>query len=91
LPIAHQLLEALGQLQLDGLHRGQHLVARRHVVAAGVDREARDLLLDAAGERVEQLQALDLVVEQLDADGQLAVLGREHVDGVAAHAELAAR
>jgi hypothetical protein len=38
-----------------------------------------------------QLQRLDLVVEQLDAQRQLAVLGREHVDGVAAHAEGAAR
>ena len=34
---------------------------------------------------------LDLVVEQLDADRHFAVLGREDVDGVAAHAELAAR
>jgi hypothetical protein len=33
-------------------------------------------------------EALDLVVEQLDAQRQLALLGREHVDGVAAHAEL---
>ena len=69
----------------------QHLVARRHVVARRIHREARDLLPDAAGERVEQLQRLDLVVEQLDADRQFAVLGRKHVDGVAAHAEGAAR
>jgi len=60
-------------------------------VAAGVDGETRELLLDAPGQRVEQLQRLDLVVEQLDADGQLRVFGREDVDGVAAHAELATR
>jgi hypothetical protein len=57
LALVHELLQPPGQLQLDGLHRGQHLLARRHVVAGGVDGEARDLLLHAAGERVEQLQA----------------------------------
>jgi hypothetical protein len=66
------------------------LLARRHVVARRVDREARHLLPDAAGERIEQLQRLDLVVEQLDADRQLRVFGRKDVDGVAAHAEGAA-
>ncbi|MNT20976.1 hypothetical protein D3C72_1562990 [compost metagenome] len=60
-------------------------------MARRVDREARHLLADAPGERVEQLQRLDLVVEQLEADRQLAVLGRKHVDGVAAHPERAAR
>jgi hypothetical protein len=76
---------------LDRLHGRHHLLARRHVVAGRVDREARHLLADAAGERVEQLQRLDLVVEQLDADRQLAVFGREDVDGVAAHPERPAR
>ncbi len=87
---AQQFFEALGQLQLDGLHRRQHLVAWRHIVAGGVNRKTRDLLPDAARERVKQLQAFDFVVEQLNADGQFGMLGREDVDGVAAHAELAA-
>ncbi len=60
-------------------------------MAGRIDREARHLLADVAGERIQQLQRLDLVVEQLDADRQLRVLGREHVDRVAAHAERAAR
>ncbi len=60
-------------------------------MAAGVHRKARNLLLDAARERVKQLQALDLVVKQLDADGHLRMLGRKHIDGVTPHAELAAR
>ncbi|MDT4849747.1 hypothetical protein FQZ97_838750 [compost metagenome] len=59
-------------------------------MARRVHREARHLLADAPGQRVEQLQRLDLVIEQFEADGQLAVLGRKHVDGVAAHAERAA-
>ena len=76
---------------LDRLDRGDDPAARRRVVARRVDHEARDLLADAAGERVEQRQRLELVVEQLDPDRQLAVLGREDVDRVAAHAERAAR
>ena len=88
---AHQFLQPVGQLHLDGFHGSQHLFSRRHVVAAGVHGEARDLLPDASGERIEQLQGLHLVVKQLDADGQFGVFGREHVDGVAPHAELAAR
>ena len=89
--VGHQLLQALGQLQLDGLHRCQHLVTRGDVVAAGVHGKARNLLLDAPRERVEQLQALDLIIKQLDANGQLGVFCREHVDRVAAHPELATR
>jgi hypothetical protein len=86
----HQLVEPRAQLVLDGGDGVDHALARRHVMAARVDREARDLLAHAAGERIHQRQAFDLVVEQLDAQRQLGVLGREHVDGVAAHAEGAA-
>jgi hypothetical protein len=86
-----ELIEALTQLGLDRLHGGQHAIARRHVVARRVDDEARHLLPDAAGQRVEQRQALDHVVEELDADRELAVLGRKDVDHVAAHAKTAAR
>ena len=87
LPVLTNSSQALAQLVLDGGDGVHHALARRHVVAAGVDREARDLLPHAAGERVQQLQALDLVVEELDAQRQLAVLGGKDVDGVAAHAE----
>jgi len=52
-----------------------------------VHREAWDFLSDSAGERIEQLQCFDLVVEELDADGQLAVLRRKNIDGVATHPE----
>ena len=30
---AHQFFQAIAQLQLDGLHSGQHLVTRGHVMA----------------------------------------------------------
>ena len=48
-------------------------------------------MADAACERVKELQAFDFVVEQLDAYRQLRVLGGKDVDGVAPHAEFAAR
>ena len=40
---------------------------------------------DAPGERVKQLQTLNLVVKQLDPDRHLAVLCGKDVDGVATH------
>ena len=91
LALADKLFEAVRQLDLDGLDRHQHLLARRHIVAAGVDSKARNLLPDAPRERVKQLQGLDLVVEQLHADGHLGVLRRKNINGVAPHAEGAAR
>ena len=81
--------QPLAQLFFDGFHSGQHLVAWRDVMAARVHGKAWDFLLDAPGERVEQLQAFHLVVKQLYAQRQLGVLCREHVNGVAAHTEFA--
>src|SRR6185295_6699874 len=51
----------------------------RSVVAGRIHREARHRVLHAAGERIEHLQLLHLVVEQRDADRVLGVLGGEHV------------
>ena len=79
------------QLGLDGVECAHDGGTWRDVVRGRIDDEARDLLADAPGERVEELQHLHLVVEHLDAQRQLGVLGREHVDGVAAHTEGAAR
>ena len=87
---AHQFFEPVRQLHFDGFHRRQHLVAWRHIVARWVDREARNLLLDAAGERIKQLQAFDLVVKEFDANGQFRMLGRKNVDRVPAHPKFAA-
>ena len=53
-------------------------------------REAHNLLLEVAGERVEQREVLDLVVEHLDAQRVLGALGREDVDHVTPHPEGAA-
>ena len=80
----------LHELDLDLLDRVEHLLPARHVVARRKHGEAADPLPDVAGERVEQLQRLDLVVEQRDAHRVLGVLGREDVDHVAADAKRAA-
>ena len=58
-------------------------------MAAGVHREARNLLPDATGQWIEQLQRFDLVVEQFDPNGHFAVLCREDVDRVPAYPERA--
>ena len=64
LVLGHILVDARAQFELDRLHRAQRGLARGHIVAAGIHREARHLLADMPGQRIEQLQALDLVVEQ---------------------------
>ncbi len=90
LHLADEEFLLLVQLDLDLVDRGEHLLPSRHVVRRREHREARDLLLQVAGQRVEELQRLDLVVEQRDADRVLGVLRREDVEHVAAHAEHAA-
>ena len=87
----HELVQPGPQLGLDGLDGVDDALARRHVMAARVDGETRNLLAHTARQRVQQRHRFDLVVEQLDAQRQFAVLGREDVDGVATHPETAAR
>ena len=87
LPAFWKMLDALAQLGLDRLDRAQRRLARRHVMARRIDGEARHRMQHPAGERIEHLELLDLVVEQGDPHRVLGVLGREDVDHVAAHAE----
>ncbi len=86
---ADQLFQALGQFDLDGFYRRQNAVTRGDIVAGGIDGEARNFLANAACERIKELQAIDLIVKQLDANRQFRMLGREDIDGVAPHAEFA--
>ena len=71
LALAHKFFQPVGQLDLDGFHRHQHLLARRHIVAARVHGKAWNLLPNAPGERIKQLQGLNLVVKQLHPDRHL--------------------
>ncbi len=83
-------LDPLPELDLDRFDRSQRRLARRHVMARRVHGEARHRVQHAPRERVEHFEPLDLVVGERDADRVLGVLGREHVDHVAAHPERAA-
>jgi len=65
-------------------------VVARGVVAGRVDGEPRHALDRSPGQWVEQDQAVDLVVEQRDADRRFRVLGREDVDHVPPYPEGAA-
>ena len=60
------------------------------VVRRRPDRDVLEVVVDQlAGERVEVLQALDLVAEERRAEGRLGV-GREDLERLPAHAERAA-
>ena len=71
LALLDEVIDPLSQLKLDGFNRRHDLVTRGHVMAFRVDHKARHFLPDAACERVKQLQRLNLVVKQLDAQGKL--------------------
>src|SRR5215208_4266567 len=83
-------LDTLSQLGLDLFDRAQRGIARRDIVARWVDRIARHSLQHLPGQRIEQRELFDLVVEQIDAQRYLGVLRREHINHVAAHAERSA-
>ena len=80
--------EPLLELVLDAHDRLPHALVAGDVVRGRVDDELVEHGHLLAGERVDDLDALDLVAEQLDADGRLLV-GGVHLDRVAAHPELA--
>ena len=89
LSAARSSREAPAQLHLDLVHRLQQALARRHVVRRREHGAARHLAQHLAGQRVEERERLDLVVEELHAHGIALRLRREDVHDVAAHAERA--
>ena len=84
-----QFREPPAQLHLDLVDRAQQPLARRHVVRRREHREPRHLAQHLAGQRIEERERLDLLVEELDAHRLALRLRREDVDDVAAHAERA--
>ena len=64
----------------------RHPLRTGHVVGGGEDPQRVDLADHLAGQRVQVVQRLDLVAEELDANGELLV-GRNDLHGVAAHPE----
>ena len=85
-----ELVEPPFQLGLDAGDRLDQRRARRHVVRVGVDLDEFQLVGLLPGERIELVDLLDLVAEQVHAPGAVLVVRREDVDGVAAHPERAA-
>ena len=74
----------------DRADRALHRLGAGDVVGCREDRHRLEPLHHIAGERMQHVERLDLVAEQLDADGVLLV-DRDDLDRVAAHPEVAAR
>ena len=90
LPSASSSARALVELAADLLDRALHRAFLDVVVRGRPDRDVLEVVADQlAGQRVEVLQALDLVAEQHRPERRLLV-GREDLQRVAPHAERAA-
>jgi len=87
--VALQDGQALGQFGLNALHGPRHALGAGHVVGGGEDEDLVGRADDLPAHRVEGGQGLDLVAEELHADGQLLVHG-DDLHGVPAHPEGAA-
>ncbi len=83
-------IEPLAKLLPDARDGLAHLLLRRDVVRSGVDAVALERPLGLAAQGVDLADGLDDVAEELDAHGGVLLVGGEHLDHVAAHAERAA-
>ena len=82
-------LQALAQLILNGGNSLRHALRAGNVVACGEDIHFFFLANHLAGQRVQGVNRLNLITEELDADRVLLVHG-DDFDGIAAHTERAA-
>ena len=89
LALALEFGEPRGEFLLDGGDRLSHPLGAGHIVGGGEDPQRIDLADHIAGQRVQVVQRLDFVAEELDANRQLFVR-RDDLHGVAAHPERAA-
>ena len=89
LALVLQLLEPVRELFLNGLDSLFHALVRGHVVGGREDAHLVFLADHVAGERVDVVQRVHLVAEELHTHGHLFV-GRDDVHGVALDAEGAA-
>ena len=86
-----ELVEPLLQLFLDAAQRLLQRGLGRHIVGVGIDLHQAELVGLGAGQGIELDEALHLVAEQGDAPGAIVQVSGPQLDGVAAHAEGAAR
>ena len=84
--VALQDGQTLGELALDALDGAGEALGAGDIVGGGEDEDLLGGGDDVAGHGVEGRQGLDLVAEELDADGELLVHG-DDLDGVPAHPE----
>ena len=86
-----QFVEPPLEFGLDAGDRLQQRRPRRDVVRIRVDLHEFQIVGLLAGQRIELLDLVDLVAEQVNAPGTVFIVRREDVDGVAAHPERTAR
>src|SRR5499427_5905505 len=82
--------QPLAELLLDRHERALELRRLGDVVARRVDVHAVDALEHRAAERIDARDGVDHVAEELDPERDRFLVGREHLDHVAAYAEGAA-
>ena len=82
-------LQALAQLILNGGDSLRHTLRASNIVACGEDVHLLFLANHLAGQRVQGVNRLNLITEELNADRVLLVHG-DDFDGIAAHTERAA-
>ncbi len=87
---AMKLLKTHLEFGLDAVDRLVKRRTRRDIVAGGIDADLFQLLHLLAGQRIEFLNALDLVAEHIDAPRAVFIVRREDFDDIAAPAESAA-
>ena len=80
----------LAQFLLDGFHGAYGRFARCHIMTGREDTEIMNLVKNLTGQRIEQLDAIDFIIEQTDAYRGFAVLGREYINNIATHPKTAA-
>ena len=90
LRLTRQLAETILELDADRFAGLAHRLGRRRVVRCREHHDAIQLALDLAAHRIDLRDRLDLLAEPLDPDRGIRLVRREHLDGVAAHAERAA-
>ena len=87
--LALEVGETRFELFLDARHRLLHALRSRDIVRRGEDAQRVDLPDHVAGQRMQVVERLDLVTEELDPHRQLFVR-RDDLDGVAADTKAAA-
>ena len=80
-----QFGEAQAQFLADMVDRAHQPVLRRHEVRAGIHGEPRDAARDFPGQRIEQGQRFEGLVEEFDTQCFPFGFGGKDVDHVAAH------